>query len=78
MIRRKVTLRLDAEVVQKAKDAGMNMSYFLEIRLVEYLAMLKAPRERFELSLPRRRTGSQGRRGGPDFATSAKALLKKG
>jgi hypothetical protein len=49
----------------------MNLSYFLEIKLVEYLFMLKAPRERFELSLPRKGTGSQGRRVGPDFATSA-------
>ena len=71
MVRRKVTLRLDAEVVQNAKDADMNLSYFLEVKLVEYLAMLKAPRERFELSLPGWRTGSQGRRVRPDFATSA-------
>ena len=71
MPRRKVTLRLNDEVVQKAKDAGMNLSYFLEVKLVEYLFMLKAPRERFELSLPRKGTGSQGRRGRPDFATSA-------
>ena len=59
MVRRKVTLRIDADVIQKAKDAGMNISYFLEVKLVEYLAMYKAPRERFELSLPRRGTGSQ-------------------
>ena len=59
MVRRKVTLRIDSEVIQKAKDAGMNLSYFLEVKLVEYLAMLQAPRERFELSLPRRGTGSQ-------------------
>jgi post-segregation antitoxin CcdA len=71
MVRRKVTLRLNDEVVQKAKDAGMNLSYFLEVKLVEYLFMLQAPRERFELSLPRKGTGSQGRRGRPDFATSA-------
>ena len=37
MIRRKVTLRLDAEVVQKAKNAGMNLSYFFEVKIVEYL-----------------------------------------
>ena len=34
--------------------------------------MRNTPRERFELSLPVRGTGSQGRRVGPDFATSAK------
>jgi len=60
MVRRKVTLRLDAGVVQNAKGADMNLSYFLEVKLVEYLAMLKAPRGRFELSLPECRTGSQG------------------
>ena len=71
MVRRKVTLRLNADVVQRAKDAGMNLSYFLEVKLVEHLFMQNTPRERFELSLPRRVTGSQGRRGRPDFATSA-------
>ncbi len=71
MIRRKVTLRLNENVVKRAKDSGMNLSYFLEVKLVEYLAKYEAPRERFELSLPRRGTGSQGRRGRPDFATSA-------
>ena len=71
MVRRKVTLRLDEEVVKRAKEAGMNMSYFLEVKIVEYLARYNTPRERFELSLPRWRTGSQGRRGRPDFATSA-------
>ena len=59
MVRRKVTLRLNADVVQRAKDAGMNLSYFLEVKLVEHLFMQNTPRERFELSLPRRGTGSQ-------------------
>ena len=71
MSRQKLTLRLNADVIQKAKDHGMNLSYFLEVKIVEYLAKVEAPRERFELSLPRRGTGSQGQRGGPDFATSA-------
>ena len=47
MVRRKVTLRLDEEVVKRAKEAGMNMSYFLEVKIVEYLAMYNTPRERF-------------------------------
>jgi post-segregation antitoxin (ccd killing protein) len=37
MVRRKVTLRLDSDVVQRAKDSGMNMSHFLEVKLVEHL-----------------------------------------
>ena len=37
MVRRKLTLRVDADVIQKAKNAGMNLSYFLEVKLVEYL-----------------------------------------
>ena len=37
MVRRKVTLRVDADVIQKAKNAGMNLSYFLEVKLVEHL-----------------------------------------
>ena len=75
MVRRKVTLRLNAYVVQKEKDVGMNLSYFLEVKIVEYLAMMTAPRRRFELLLPFRRTGSQGRRVGPDFATSARLQI---
>ncbi len=59
MVRQKVTLRLNADVIQRAKESGMNLSYFLEVKIVEYLSMLEAPRERFELSLPRRGTGSQ-------------------
>jgi len=35
MVRRKVTLRVDADVIQKAKKAGMNMSYLLEVKRVE-------------------------------------------
>jgi hypothetical protein len=72
MSRQKLTLRLNADVIQKAKDQGMNLSYLLEVKIVEYLAMMTAPRRRFELLLPFRRTGSQGRRVGPDFATSAR------
>ena len=48
--RRKVTLRLNSDVVERAKNAGMNLSYFLEVKLVEYLALLNVtPRRRFEL-----------------------------
>jgi len=49
MPRRKVTLRLNSDVVERAKNAGMNLSYFLEVKLVEYLALLNVtPRRRFE------------------------------
>jgi hypothetical protein len=50
MSRQKVTLRLNSDVVERAKNAGMNLSYFLEVKLVEYLALLNVtPRRRFEL-----------------------------
>jgi hypothetical protein len=50
MSRRKITLRLNSDVVERAKNAGMNLSYFLEVKLVEYLALLNVtPRRRFEL-----------------------------
>jgi len=49
MPRRKITLRLNGDVVERAKNAGMNLSYFLEVKLVEYLAILNGtPRRRFE------------------------------
>ena len=71
MSRKKITLRLSEDVIQNAKAANMNISYFLEVKIIEHLAMRNTPRERFELSLPGWRTGSQGRRVRPDFATSA-------
>lgn len=49
MVRQKVTLRLNEEVVKRGKEAGMNMGYFLEVKIVEYLAMCNTPRERLEL-----------------------------
>ena len=50
MSRQKLTLRLNADVIQKTKNAGMNLSYFLEVKLVEYPAILnETPRRRFEL-----------------------------
>ncbi len=50
MSRRKITLRLNSDIVERAKNAGINFSYFLEVKLVEYLALLNVtPRRRFEL-----------------------------
>jgi len=50
MSRRKITLRLNSDVVERAKNAGMNLSYFLEVKLVEYLDLLNdKSRKRFEL-----------------------------
>jgi hypothetical protein len=37
MSRQKLTLRLDSAVIKQAKLHGMNLSGFLEIKLVEYL-----------------------------------------
>ncbi len=39
-----------SDVVERAKNAGINFSYFLEVKLVEHLALLNGtPRRRFEL-----------------------------
>jgi hypothetical protein len=47
---RKVTLRLNADVVEKAKNLGINLSGFLEVKLIEYMAIINGtPRGRFEL-----------------------------
>jgi hypothetical protein len=51
MSRRKVTLRLSSDIIDLAKDAGVNLSYFLEVKLVEHLALISninvTPRRRF-------------------------------
>jgi len=50
MYRKKVTLRLNVDVVEKAKNLGINLSGFLEIKLVEYMTKVNGtPRGRFEL-----------------------------
>ena len=50
MSKRKVTLRLNNDVVEKAKKHGVNLSGFLEVKLVEYLFIMNGtPRGRFEL-----------------------------
>jgi hypothetical protein len=62
MSRRKVTLRLNSDVVERAKNAGMNLSYFLEVKLVEYLALLNVtPRRRFELVFTSKNIKKEGR-----------------
>ena len=46
----KLTLRLNAIVVKQAKNLGVNLSGFLEVKLVEYFALFySTPRGRFEL-----------------------------
>ena len=73
MSRRKVTLRLKSDVVKRAKNAGMNLSYFLEVKLVEYLALLDVtPRRRFELLRGNASRDFQSR-AVPGWATSAKS-----
>jgi len=50
MSRQKLTLRLNADVIEKTKNAGINFSYFFEVKLVEYLVLLNVtPRRRFVL-----------------------------
>ena len=74
MSRQKLTLRLNADVIKKAKQAGMNLSYFLEIKLVEYLALLDGtPRGRFELPRDKVSRALQAR-AVPGWATSAKNI----
>jgi len=53
MSRQKLTLRLNVDVIKQAKELGMNLSGFMEIRLREYLTIInqeiETPRRRFEL-----------------------------
>ena len=50
MSSRKVTLCLNADVVEKAKKLGINFNAFLEVKLVEYIGLVNCtPRGRFEL-----------------------------
>ena len=87
MPKRHLNLLAEADLIEKAKDHGLVISKFLENKLQEYFqfidAVSKVPnnralRGRFELPLPLRRTGSQGRRGKPSFATSAVYQLMQG
>ena len=79
MKKKPLNLLVNEDLVKKAREHGINLSAFLDIELRRYLALIESkpaeknetPRRRFELLLPRWRTGSQGRRVRPDFATSA-------
>gem|GEM_PF-1542069 len=80
MVKKHLNLFIETDLTEKAKAQGLVISKFLENKLQEYFEFIdsvskvpdnKALRGRFELPLPLRRTGSQGRRGGPSFATSA-------
>ncbi len=37
MVKKKLTLSVDEEIIHQAKEQGINMSAFLEIRLTDYL-----------------------------------------
>ena len=75
--RRKIKLRLNNDVVERAKNAGMNMSYFLEVKIVEYLAVLNGtPRRRFELLRGNASRDFQSR-AVPGWATSAKSKYRE-
>jgi hypothetical protein len=84
MPRQKLTLRLNAEVIKKAKNLGLNLSGFLEIRLQDYFALIESgqnhcennrtPRGRFELPRGRASRALQAR-AVPGWATSAKTTI---
>ena len=47
MRRRKLTLRLNPNVVEEAKNLGINLCNFLEVKLVEYMSnFIGTPRGR--------------------------------
>jgi len=37
MVKKKLTLSVDEEIIHQAKQQGINLSAFLEIRLTDYL-----------------------------------------
>ncbi len=74
----RTTITIDPDLKKQAQELNVSISGFVDIELRRYLASLQNKnmvkntlRGRFELPLPLRRTGSQGRRVRPDFATSA-------
>ena len=69
------SVKIDEELLSKAKQYGINVSAFLEIKLREHIALIEgksiALREGFEPSRGTSPTGSQGLRLSPGLATSA-------
>jgi hypothetical protein len=87
MAKKHLNLFIETDLIEKAKTHGLVISKFLENKLQEYFSFIDAVskirnngtlRGRFELPLPLRRTGSQGRRGEPSFATSAVYQIMQG
>jgi hypothetical protein len=40
MARRKLTLSIEAELIERAKEVKLNISQFLETHLLEYIALI--------------------------------------
>ncbi len=80
MSRQKLTLRLNVDVIKQAKELGMNLSGFMEIRLREYLTIInqeiETPRRRFELLRGNASRDFQSR-AVPGWATSAKSKYRE-
>ena len=41
MAKKKLTLSVDGEIIEKAKELKVNFSSFLEIKLLEYIALVE-------------------------------------
>jgi predicted DNA-binding ribbon-helix-helix protein len=52
MVKQKLTLSIDNEILTQAKSSGINLSSFLEIRLTDYLMAKKCSRRDSNQNLP--------------------------
>ena len=57
-------MRIDEDVLKKAKEHGINVSAFLEIKLREYLALIEGKHNNSSLSPPSQEPQSQFYAGG--------------
>jgi len=52
MTKRMTSMRIDEDVLKKAKEYGINVSAFLEIKLREYIALIEGKQNNLSSSPP--------------------------
>ena len=57
MVKQKLTLSIDKDIITQAKTSGINLSSFLEIRLTDYLMVKKCSRRDSNPNLLVKNTG---------------------
>ena len=73
MVKKKLTLTVEEKVIKEAKKYGINLSSFLEIRLQEYLALIRREIKNSSSSFPHQKNHHGIVMGPPEFESESLA-----